>query len=196
VPESSEVQLVGRLKSGDKRARTELWEAYVEGVRKHASGLARQSAHVDDIVSETYLRALKSIGSFNGDCKLSTWLHRLTSNAAFDYYRSKARDQSKVKRLGSLNPAVHSPRIPEELVVSEERERLRKHLSEMSDDHREVISLRRIAGKSVAEAAKIIGRTEGAVKMLYLRANLALVRRLNADPYFADWRGSRGRSLS
>lgn len=70
----------------------------------------------------------------------------------------------------------------------ERRDQLQRIIAQLSEDHRSVVTLRMIDGLSVKVTAKIMGKTEGAVKMLLMRSLKTLGPAIKAAPYFADFK--------
>lgn len=73
------------------------------------------------------------------------------------------------------------------VLSKERRDQLRRIIAQLTEDYRTVVTLRIIDGLSVKETAKIMGKTEGAVKMLLMRCLKTLGPTVKADPYFADY---------
>lgn len=91
--------LIERARQGDLAACQALIRPQVAVVRRMARALAREQQDADDIAQEALLRVFRSLPSFRGDAKFSTWLTTLTKNSCVDWYRSrwaKSRDREVV----------------------------------------------------------------------------------------------------
>ncbi len=199
-------ELEERLLAGDPKAQAAFFHRYYGEVRAFVLRcLARGSNEQDsdEIVNDTFLRAFRSLEAFRGASSVHTWLLRLARNAAVDYYRSK-RGHREHHGGNPHAPGTSSRSSPDQTeaqssplggILSKERSsRVRAHLSQLTDDHREVIFLRGLRGRSIQQTAEVMERTPAAVKMLFVRALEKLAERLNSDSYFSqpsrkEWEG-------
>ena len=131
-----------------------------------------------DISQDTFLKAWRSIGSFRGDCALSTWLCRIALNCCCDHARSAKRhrvlsltvqedEDSKVLDL----PDTDVTAMPEEeLTRQTEIEAVREAIDSLPEDQKMIITMRDITGLSYAEIAGTLGLEMGTVKSRINRA--------------------------
>ena len=124
-----------------------------------------------DLTSDVFHSALENIGKFEWrGAPFAAWLFRIAANAIVDRGRRAARFES-AKLLGAFDdPSCDENDIAE----AEHRARLFKLVDELPADQCRVITMRFAEEKSIAEIAKKIGRSEGAVKQLQFRALQAL----------------------
>ena len=201
-------QLLERLAVQDEEAQRAFWEQHVEAVHTYVSkGLARDGCWQDaeEIVQDAFVRAFWDIARFRGRSAVTTWLFALARHAATDYYRS-ARNRyatADPERFSILDDpratgrsAQGSPDASSKLLLKERRSRMGDHLKALQQEHREVVTLRFIMRLSTRETAQIMGRSEGAVKMLLGSALREMKERLGADPYFGTQRERGGGGLS
>jgi len=187
-----DAELLARLRAGED-------EAFEELVRQNAARLlvvARRylSSEEDaqDAVQDAFLSAFRSIGQFQGDARLSTWLHRITVNAALMKLRSRRRKpEEPIDELlpGFLEdghmtqaPAAWRPLTDELLARAETRGRVLASIESLPDSFRHVLMLRDIEGLDTEETARILGISTNAVKTRLHRARQALRKLL--DPHF------------
>lgn len=199
MDDPGEDNLIRGLKEGHEESLRQCWKQHYEAVHRHVlTAQVRNGSEVDadEIVQEGFFRAFRDIGGFQGKCRLRTWLIRLAQNAAIDHYRRK---DYKYPQPLSLNdtPAVHEVVAPlnaadqnplRTLLVAETRDRIRRVLARLSENHRAVATMRLVDGLSVKETAEIMGRSEAAIKMLQLRAVQRITAILTQDPYFEDFK--------
>ena len=131
-----------------------------------------------DISQDTFLKAWRSIGSFRGDCALSTWLCRIALNCCCDHARSAKRhrglsltvqedEDSKVLDIPDTNVTA----MPEEeLTRQTEIEAVREAIDSLPEDQKMIITMRDITGLSYAEIAGTLGLEMGTVKSRINRA--------------------------
>lgn len=179
-----ESQIIERLRAGDD-------EAYEWLVREHTGrllGVARRilgnEDDANDAVQEAFLSAFRSLDRFEGGSRLSTWLHRITVNAALMKLRTKRRKPER--QIEDLLPVFedggHLIRqgsgwsAPEdgEAIQDEVRTLIRGKIDALPDDYRTVLILRDIEGLDTKQAATYLEITPAAVKTRLHRARQAL----------------------
>ena len=141
-----------------------------------------------DLVSETFLQALRSLPRFRGDSKLTTWLYSIARNVALARYRrNKRRSLVEQETLNSMadsaedRPAGGSPPTwnpATQTVQGEERTLLHEALTELSTDYREIIRLRDLEEHSTKETAEKLGLTRVNVRVRLHRARKKLAKTL------------------
>jgi RNA polymerase sigma-70 factor, ECF subfamily len=123
----------------------------------------------DDAVQNAMLQAYSRAGSFRGDSAVTTWLRRIVINAAFDVTRSRPLFAPHDREPSS---AVWPN------VEADTRMDVRKQWLRLSPEHRAALLLIDMMGYPLAEAAQILGVSEGAMKSRAFRARAALADRL------------------
>ncbi|MGQ0839293.1 sigma-70 family RNA polymerase sigma factor [Actinokineospora sp.] len=167
-------ELVHAAQAGDKVAFGKLYDHYVDVVFRYVLFRVGDRELAEDVTSETFLRALRRIGSVSYQGRdVGAWFVTIARNLVLDHVKSSR------YRLEVTTPEIRdSERVeagPEQQVMSKvTREALLACVDQLGDDQRECIVLRFLQGLSVAETAAIMSRNEGAVKALQHRA----VRRL------------------
>jgi RNA polymerase sigma-70 factor, ECF subfamily len=190
LPETEERALVARLKADDDTAYEEVVRRFGPRMLSVARRLLTQEQDAQDAVQDAFLSAFKSIGNFQGDAKLATWLHRIVVNAALMKLRTKRRKPESA--IDDLLPKYHDDghrrgngdwRITHDTAVqtSEIREQVLAAIDKLPDLYRDILMLRDIEELSTEEAAQQLEITEGAVKTRLHRARLAL--RETLDPF-------------
>jgi len=140
----------------------ELYDRYVDRVYAFVSRRTRDRAAAEDITSEVFQQALAHLSRFEWrGVPFVAWLFRIASNALADRWRQDARD--------SHDPPADVPDT-RELEELERRVILFQLVDRLPDVQRQVIQMRFAEEKSIREIAAAVGRSEGAVKQLQLRA--------------------------
>ena len=117
----------------------------------------------EDLTAEVFHKALAHLGNFDWrGIPFSAWLIRIAANVMSDEWKRSGREQT-VDEL----PEVPAPGDLDKL---EERARLFRAVEQLPANQRRVVHMRFVEGKSIREIAQELGRTEGAVKQLQLRA--------------------------
>ena len=145
---------------------TDLYEEHFERVYAFVARRLRNRDDAEDVTSEVFRDALANIGKFEyRGAPFASWLYRIASNAIADRWQHAAREQGAAL---AGDPADDSTRANPEAVES--RARLFRQVATLPADQRRVIEMRFAEGRSIAEIAREIGRSSGAVKQLQFRA--------------------------
>ncbi len=168
-----EERLVRRIKNGDKNAFKEFYELFFEKVYRYAYKRLKNKEQAEDITSETFLRAIKGIKSFesrkNGG--LDIWMYTIERNLIRDFFRKNAGVsilpfEEKWNIL--LSPPIDDPYIT---IEKNEIDRVvRESISELNERYKLVIEFRFYRGMSMKEVAQRLGVTEANAKVLQFRA--------------------------
>jgi RNA polymerase sigma-70 factor (ECF subfamily) len=145
---------------------TELYEEHFERVYAFVARRLRNRDDAEDVTSEVFRDALANIGKFEyRGAPFASWLYRIAANAIADRWQHAAKEQGTALAADPPDDSAHAN--PEEI---ENRARLFRLVAALPGDQRRVIEMRFAEGKSIAEIAREIGRTDGAVKQLQFRA--------------------------
>ena len=169
--------LVSEAQAGDADAFGVLFDRYAAGIFKFLCLQLSDDFEAEDLTSEIFLKAWRSLPRYRElGHPFSSFLFRIARNVLVDYYR-KTRNKVYVSR-SQADTLVDQKRLEELSDQNQENERIRKALSRLRVDYRTVIVLRFINGFSSKETAQIMGRSEGAVRVLQHRALKAMRDRL------------------
>ncbi|CAN5865507.1 RNA polymerase sigma factor [soil metagenome] len=176
--------LAARLKRADESAYEELVRRFGPRMLAVARRMLRSDADADDAVQQAFISAFKAIDRFEGGSLLSTWLHRITVNAALMKLRSQGR-----LREGSLDGLLPTfsedghrrgaHRAPESHAAlhasgEETRTLVMQQIDRLPEAYRAVLVMRDIDQLSTAQSAALLNTTETAVKVRLHRARQAL----------------------
>lgn len=174
--------LVERAQAGETEAFGLLYDRYVDTVFKFIYFRVGNRQLAEDLTADTFLRALKRIGSFTWQGRdLGAWLVTIARNLVADHFKS-GRYRLEIT-TGDVLDAEKEDRGPEgtpETAVVDHitNVTLLSAVKQLNPEQRECIVLRFLQGFSVAETAKVMGKNEGAIKALQYRAVRALARLL------------------
>jgi RNA polymerase sigma-70 factor (ECF subfamily) len=167
--------LVDLARSGDAEAFGLLYDHYQPSVYRFLYYRAGSVALAEDLTSETFFRALRSMGSFRWQGKdLGAWLMTIARNLATDHFKSsRTRLESTTADLTPHDSATDGPETA--VLASLTNEALLTALTELPPEQRDCLVMRFLQGLSISETARVLDRSDGAVKQLQLRAvrNLA-----------------------
>ena len=183
APTSDERSLVTALRRGDEVAFESVVRLYGGRMLAVARRMLRSEDDARDAVQEAFISAFKAIADFQGDARLSTWLHRIVVNAALMRLRRQRRkpEESIDDLLPHFDESgtwadVEPPcRTPFELLEqSETRAVVRECIDRLPDSYRSVLLLREIEELDTDETAAALGMSVPAVKTRLHRARQAL----------------------
>ena len=158
--------------------------AYADTLHNLARYLTGSAIDAEDLVQETYARALRGATGFTPGTNLKAWLFRILRNTFVDLYRRRRNDPT-VGGLDTVDPGVHAVADEAWLRDDVELDRLRKLVADdieramltLSEEARTVILLD-LEGLTEVEVAAVIGCAVGTVKSRLSRAHAALRRQL------------------
>ncbi|NYG06483.1 RNA polymerase sigma-70 factor (ECF subfamily) [Phycicoccus badiiscoriae] len=170
--------LVELAQRGDGEAFGMLYERYVDVVYRYVYVRVGSKQLAEDITSETFLRALRRMDSFSWQGRdIAAWFITIARNLITDNAKS-ARFRMEVTTADMLD-ADRRVDAPDQEVLDRLRDqRLLAAVKGLKPEQAECVVLRFLQGLSLAETAKVLGKSEGAVKQLQLRAVRALHREL------------------
>ena len=184
APPPDDAALLERLRGGEEAAFEELVRAYGGRMLAVARHFLPGEEDARDAVQDAFLSAFRSIGRFEGQARLSTWLHRIVVNAALMKLRTRRRkpEQSIEELLpgfledGHLaQPALEWRKAAEDPVEREQlRALLRESIDRLPEGYRNVLLLRDIEELDTEETARMMNISVAAVKTRLHRARLAL----------------------
>ncbi|MFD9126349.1 ECF subfamily RNA polymerase sigma factor, BldN family [Kitasatospora sp. NPDC059571] len=175
------MELVERAQAGESEAFGRLYDHYADTVYRYIYYRVGSRATAEDLTSETFLRALRRIGTFTWQGRdFGAWLVTIARNLVADHFKS-SRFRLEVTTGEMLDPN-ECERSPEESVLeSLANAALRDAVRRLNPQQQECVNLRFLQGLSVAETARIMGKNEGAIKTLQYRAVRTLARLLPPD---------------
>ncbi len=185
----AERRLVRRLKERDERAFSELIESNGDRVFNLCFRMLGNREEAEDLAQEVFITVFKSIDSFRGDSKLSTWIYRVASNLSKNRikYLARRHDRSKDEFDEGIDrnaaaAALTSPKqakSPDLHIEDQQLEGIMQAaIAELEEDHRILIVLRDIEELSYEEICEITELAEGTVKSRLHRARLALRKKM------------------
>jgi RNA polymerase sigma-70 factor (ECF subfamily) len=169
---------IGKAQRGDHDAFRSLVERHARAVFRLAWRMTGNSIDAEDVVQETFLRAWKQIGRFDGRAAFGTWVHRIGANCALDHIRARKGKSETVDINGDVN-LPHGGPSPERLAQSAEiTALLLPALDELTETERVAFVLRHYEGLPILEISRVLGVESGAAKHSVFRAVQKLRRAL------------------
>jgi RNA polymerase sigma-70 factor (ECF subfamily) len=184
--------LIGRLRARDELAFSEAVKLYGDKVFNLVLRLVGNRSEAEDIAQEVFVTVFKSIDTFRGESKFSTWLLRIAANHAKNRIKYLARRASPGAQsvedpaaadsaLGGAALKSHVTAPDAALEAAERGGLLQRAIAALDEDYRLVIVLRDVEELSYDEICEITGLPEGTVKSRIHRARLQLKVLLEGD---------------
>ena len=178
---ASDAELARQVAKGDHAAFEALMRTYNRALFRTARAILRDDAEAEDALQEAYLKAYRTVGTYRGEARLSTWLARIVANEALMRLRKHARRSAIVP----LQPGIDVEQLNQieggmdkQPESSARRAEMRKLLEERIDAlpgaYRAVFVLRAVEEYSVEETAAILQIPEPTVRSRFFRARSLL----------------------
>jgi RNA polymerase sigma-70 factor (ECF subfamily) len=169
------IALVELARSGDKEAFGLLYDHYHGSVYRFLYYRTRSATLAEDLCSETFFRALRSMNGFRWQGKdFGAWLMTIARNLCTDHFKAgRTRLELTTEDMSLHDDATEGPESA--VLASLTNEILLEALADLPTEQRECLIMRFLQGMSIAETAQALERSDGAVKQLQLRGvrNLA-----------------------
>jgi len=174
-PATDESKLISLSKQGDPEALASLYACYVERITRYVYSRVTDHQLAEDITSRIFLKMLEKLDTYQvGQSPVIAWLYRMAHNAVIDHYRMKRTFVS----LEDLHQAEvkQEDGIEEKLELQIKSQQLRAALQVLTEEQQRVLILKFIDGLSTREIARRLGKRQGAVRGLQMRALQKLSR--------------------
>jgi RNA polymerase sigma-70 factor (ECF subfamily) len=167
-----EESLVRRAQQQDEEAFAQLYEVHFDRIYRYVVLRIGNAMEAEDLTQQVFLKALKSISAFKWKgAPFSSWLFRIAHNQIVDYLRKRKKHMADpIEDTAATSNSNPQAEVERKLDI----ERLLSATQHLTESQREVISLRFTSEMSIAEVARVIGKSEGAVKALQHSAVVAL----------------------
>ena len=152
----------------------ELYRAYFAEVYRYALALCRHKETAEDVTAETFLKAMRQIGSFRGDCDFKVWLFTIAKNT----YYSMLRKDANLTGEPPEETAADAPTPEDTVLQSAEVMEIHKALHALPEPYKEVFSLRTFGELSFRQIGELFGKTEHWACVTYHRAKEKLRQEL------------------
>lgn len=158
----------------------EIYEEYFSDVYKYLRGLTANEHLAEELTSDTFFKAMKSIDSFRGDCDVRVWLCQIAKNTYFSYFKK----QKNVESLeDNESVAIQQDDIENLLVDKQLAFKIHQKLHEMKDPYKEVFSLRVFGELSFKQIAELFGKSEHWACVTFHRAKEMIRGGMNDEDF-------------
>jgi RNA polymerase sigma-70 factor (ECF subfamily) len=172
-------RLVVSAQRGDRAALEELYLLHFDRIYGYLQLSVGNRHDAEDLTNQTFVKMLESLDRFVWrQAPFSAWLFRIAHNLAMDHFRAGRRWQPEEEPREDADAL--EPSAEDEAFHAIGRESMLAMIEGLSDEQRQVLTLKFVFDFSNAEVATILGKTEGAIKSLQHRALATLERSLAA----------------
>jgi RNA polymerase sigma-70 factor (ECF subfamily) len=188
-PDEEGRAILERWRAGDPRAFTELFRAHRKLVYGVLYKLMPKDPELEDVVQSAFLEVFRSLHSFEGRSKLSSWIARVALHVGYHHLRRKK------SRPSDYRTVPYSMVLPDETAQSdpsraperaEALDRVQSILSTLSPKKREVFILNDLQGLGQEEVAEVVGTSVATVRTRLFYARKEFWRRAGRDPVLAE----------
>lgn len=176
-PSPSDEELAQMAQKGKQDAFVLLYERYFPNVLARVRFKVPEN-DVEDVTQEVFIAVLKSLGSFRGQAKFSTWLWTITNRKIVDYYRSrKSRltEQDDYEEVVTRNSPIPTSRIEDE---QEDLAVVQQALGTLPQNYQDILLMRFVDEMPFNEIALHNGQSLEATKSLFRRSVVALAKKM------------------
>ncbi len=190
---TADQELLARLQAGDERALADLSDAYSSKIYQLAFRYLRNKEDAEEITQDVLFKVYRKVDAFRGDAQLSSWIYRITFNAAMSrlrtarYQRAQAEDRraAAVQEDDGLNAQPRTPDVAdwsdladERVLRTQLRQRVFRAILALPAIYRAPVMLRDIQGMSTEEASAVLKVKDQTLKSRLHRGRLILRKQL------------------
>lgn len=178
--------LVEQVQRGDKRAFELLVAKYQRKIFRLLSRLIRDSAEIEDVAQEAFIKAYRALPNFRGESAFYTWLYRIAINTAKNYLVAQGRrapttTETEIDEAENFDEGdqLRDVNTPDSMLLSKQvGEAVNRAIERLPEDLRTAIVLRELEGLSYEEIAETMNCPIGTVRSRIFRAREAIAEEL------------------
>ncbi|MCI6567951.1 RNA polymerase sigma factor [Dysosmobacter sp. HCP28S3_G4] len=162
----------------------QVYRQHAQTVYKFLLSQCHDADLAEELTQETFYQAVKSIGRFDGSCKLSTWLCQIARHLWYQHLEKHRAERTMTRPLAET-PPEDDPAVPsaeEETSARQGHLDLLRQIHDLPDPMREVVYLRAFGGLSFREIGDVLGKTENWARVTFFRGK----ERLRKDGAFDE----------
>lgn len=173
-------RLVAQAQQGDAEAFGALFDEYHGPVYRFIVNRVGDPVDAEDLTQTVFVKVLEALPRYESrGVPFGGWLFRLARNTVIDHVRTR-REHATLDTVAERTDEEPGPH--EIVVIRADIDKVGEALAKLTDEQRDVIALRFIAGLSSREAAEAMGKQEGTIRGIQFRALAALRRHLDLEP--------------
>jgi RNA polymerase sigma-70 factor (ECF subfamily) len=171
-----EARLVQQAVSGNRDAFAQLYDACIDRVYRYIYFRVSDQETAEDLTSQVFLKAWEKLDHYRPKGPFMAWLYAIARNTVIDFYRT----QKQTVPLDDAAPIPAASPDPDDLMQLEfDIESVQQAMKQLTGEQQEVLILKFIAEFDTAQIARRMGKSQGAIRALQMRALQALSRIIN-----------------
>jgi RNA polymerase sigma-70 factor, ECF subfamily len=171
-------RLVERAQAGDRQALEELYLLHFDRIYSYLHMSVGNRHDAEDLTTQTFMKMLESIKRFRWQAApFSAWLFRIAHNLAMDHFRASRRwqpEEEVPEPTGETEPSAEAAALQ-----AIGRQSMLELIEDLSQEQKQVLTLKFVFNLPNAEVATVLGKTEGAIKSLQHRALVSLQKQIS-----------------
>jgi RNA polymerase sigma-70 factor, ECF subfamily len=171
-------RLVERAQEGDRQALEELYLLHFDRIYSYLHMSVGNRHDAEDLTTQTFMKMLESIKRFRWQAApFSAWLFRIAHNLAMDHFRASRRwqpEEEVPEPVGETEPSAEAAALQ-----AIGRQSMLELIEDLSQEQKQVLTLKFVFNLPNAEVATVLGKTEGAIKSLQHRALVSLQKQIS-----------------
>jgi len=176
LPSDHEEALIARAKE-DPEYFGELYDQYFPQIYRYVASRVRNQPLAEDITSEVFFKALRALPRYqHSGHPFSAWLYQIAVNAITDHYRSRRRAEDSLDEVPE--PTDPAPAVEDEVADQLGAQAIWDLIEALPEQQRIAMTLKYGEDLKLAQIGVIMGKSEGAVKLLIFRGTASLRQRL------------------
>lgn len=164
--QDAEKEIIAACQAGATERFGELYDAYVKKIYNFIYYKTHHKETAEDLVSETFRKALSHITTFDNSRSFSAWLYQIARNTVIDHYRTF----HAVGNIDDVWDLAGTTDIERDADVKLRLDQISRYIKDLPAHQREIITLRLWESMSYKEIAEIVGKSENTCKMTFSRA--------------------------
>ena len=155
-----------------------IYEQYFLDVYRLIFSLSRDEKISEDITQETFLKAMKNIKKFKGECDIKFWLFQIAKNTYFTYSKKVKIEKDNITLKYQ---EYEKDGFCEKLIVSEDIFEIHKALHKLDDPYKEVFMLHALGDVSLKDISRLFKKSDSWARVIYYRAKNMIIAKLKED---------------
>ncbi len=147
-----------------------IYSEHFTDVYKYVLSLSRDESVAEEVTQETFFKAMRNIGQFNGSCKIYVWLCQIAKNTFFTHCKKQGRTTSST----GLEFTDDAPDLETSYLDKDAARRLHLHLHDMGEPYKEVFTLRVFGELPFTQIGELFGKTDSWARLIFYRAKKQL----------------------
>ena len=170
-------KLVEWAVDGNVEAFGELYSIYLDQIYRYVFYQVKDRMTAEDLTEEIFVKAWKALGRYKQKkSAFSAWLYRVARNHVIDYFRTRRQHQALAEEIPTAAASLE-----QEVEARLMQQELSEAISYLPFQQRQIIILKFIEGLENSEIAQIMGKREGAIRVMQMRALMALRQKLSSE---------------